>query len=99
MTSSALAMSVGIAATEPTIGGDARMGVIGTHGADIGFGRIRKFLKTDFRPRLARTVEHEPCRPLLHLDFGGQLRGGTFTVPASVMQQSYRRRFTMPPTD
>ena len=35
-------MSDGIAATEPTIGGNARMGVISTHGADIGFcSRIR----------------------------------------------------------
>lgn len=42
----------------------------------VSFDRIRYFLKANFRPRLAETVEHEPCRHLLHLDYVGQLRAG-----------------------
>ena len=46
-----LIISPGIAATEPTIGGDARMGVISAHGADIGFGS-----RINFAPPARRTM-------------------------------------------
>lgn len=42
----------------------------------VSFDRIRYFLKANFRSLLAETVEHEPCRHLLHLDFVGQHRAG-----------------------
>ena len=43
----------------------------------VGFDRTRKLLKTCFRPRHTQKVKREPCRPLPHLDFVGQLRGGS----------------------
>ena len=51
--SSALIMSAGIASVDQTIGADAHMGVISTHGADIGFcSRIR----ISFTPPARRTM-------------------------------------------
>lgn len=61
-------MPVGIAAKEPTIGGDARMGVISTHGADIGFGSIISFTPPARRTMALRSVvQSTPTSPVAAL--------------------------------